>query len=1345
MFSLKRRKHSRMQGSLMLGLGVVLLCISVTQVTLAQVVNTQPGEFTELVGIYDSPYIYPFAITATISGSSPDPQETLLIDSTNPDIMLVPTYGSGVWKSIDGGRTWMPKNNGLLNLNIDVVRADPNIAGRFYACQSPFSGPGSGFIYRSDDWAETWKKVAFTSQPLPVNMWVTDLAIDENGTLWVTVTGSTNECGALFRSDDAGMSWCSYYGADCETEIHANPCPSGVGQLPIDDGAGVDPLDLGPPSVDEVYYHDAKIQWPSRGSHRSLSDKDSIQWRLHDVFFNGNDCVSSAAECLRSTKPDQCSDNYEWWWACKRKMAKPPYEEYIGSGERLKAEHIVVDPDDPDYRFALHTRRRDQDCWYDIRDPEKCVRISALRRGFNCCSVLEREELLDLYFVYHDGAQDDDNLDQARKGDLVWRTINGPEPNPDPDPYTDMSLYNCFGNNPGWIGDMAFTPTGPKRLFARIAWEVHSPSFGVGNAVLTCDASSDIHDCTQEANWECLWSLEDHGGTCFDCPIGYDWSKDNIQWRRMAISPELGPNDTNQLFFYTARFHAQLNFLKVFNDGTSWQEEILQDPRTCGDAGPTLVTPTQIIEIPYEDPWSVTSRYVVSAPRDLFESDDGTAWTVWNPDPNTRFFEEGGLLAQASDPDIIYHANHWSIERSEDGGRTFVRVERVIRRFGVPVDDPLSEKGAGCPADDPAPVCTVGDQPAGRLDAMADGLTDLIVDLTDSDRLYAATERGIWMWKYPYPGWPYECITEFGHACAGEAWEQLFPVPDDPSPPVPPPYFYSIAQDPLNPSHLYAGAEGAIYYSYDEGESWEIPLVVPFTAYDIVIIGNGLNNRFFLATDNGVYVSEDGQTYRRTLHDLPVRDIDTGPLSFLGNGMQVAAVSTNYQDHDPKNGLYLSYDDGENWSKVVADDYNQNFVSVQWSSVGEILAGKVGDGLFVFDPAPDLDCDHFKRFVSDGSPGRYGYGWDMTELPNTKPGEEGPTCSSFWAAMEFEDMGVSTEVRIRVMDADGLEVNTLNPQEPNTIIGGALAGVGDLDGDDCPNVAIGLLHSNPLEDRVRFLDACNPTPIVDPLTDLHEMVPSFGSSLDSDGRYLAVGAPLARQVYVYDLTALSNPPAVITNPALEFGAEVAFGELDGGGNIELAVGAPGANGGAGEVFIYQRFGPIWMPVRQLNAELGSPVFGRFGSSLSSGHDGRGLGGPDTVDDLIVGAPEYAGGQGLAVIFSNLWDDTPLMIIGDSPGERFGSAVLVTGDLTEDGVPDYVIGAPSRAGIGAADVYESTGTDAVQWCTLFGQVGGGAFGAVVERAGDVDQNGSIDLLISGPQSGPGIVYFERVGR
>jgi len=83
---------------------------------------------------------------------------TLVIHPTDPNIIYAGTggfvgQGHGVYKSVDGGQTWIPSNRGMLDHRITALAIDPANPQVVYA------GGDSGDLFKSTDGGNTWTKL----------------------------------------------------------------------------------------------------------------------------------------------------------------------------------------------------------------------------------------------------------------------------------------------------------------------------------------------------------------------------------------------------------------------------------------------------------------------------------------------------------------------------------------------------------------------------------------------------------------------------------------------------------------------------------------------------------------------------------------------------------------------------------------------------------------------------------------------------------------------------------------------------------------------------------------------------------------------------------------------------------------------------------------------------------------------------------------------------------------------------------------------------------------------------------------------------------------------------------
>ncbi len=149
----------------------------------------------------------------------------IVLDPKNPLTVWVGTgennsqrsvsYGNGVYRSDDGGKSW--KNVGLkTSEHIGRIAIDPKDSNIVYvAAQGPLWGPGGERgLYKTIDGGKTWKQILKISE----NTGVTDVAIDPRDPdtiyaasyqrrrhMFTLIDGGPES--ALYKSTDAGATW----------------------------------------------------------------------------------------------------------------------------------------------------------------------------------------------------------------------------------------------------------------------------------------------------------------------------------------------------------------------------------------------------------------------------------------------------------------------------------------------------------------------------------------------------------------------------------------------------------------------------------------------------------------------------------------------------------------------------------------------------------------------------------------------------------------------------------------------------------------------------------------------------------------------------------------------------------------------------------------------------------------------------------------------------------------------------------------------------------------------------------------------------------------------------------
>lgn len=155
---------------------------------------------------------------------------------------------------------------------------------------------------------------------------------------------------------------------------------------------------------------------------------------------------------------------------------------------------------------------------------------------------------------------------------------------------------------------------------------------------------------------------------------------------------------------------------------------------------------------------------------------------------------------------------------------------------------------------------------------------------------------------------------------------------------------------------------------------------------------------------------------------------------------------------------------------------------------------------------------------------------------------------------------------------------------------------------------------------------------------------------------------------------------------------------------------------------------------------GANTNGALGSSLAGIGDIDGDGFPDIlvgepidINSVIEGGQvtAYSGKTG-AVLFS---------LTGETAGDDFGATIDNIGDLDNDGFADFVVGAPGNIGAGTEGaetgrIYIYSGRTHTTLSTLNGLLPSACFGHSLSAAGDVNNDGTPDIIVGAPLSDAG---------
>jgi photosystem II stability/assembly factor-like uncharacterized protein len=156
--------------------------------------------------------------TPSITGMPAHSITHILLDPSSPAgsrTLYACAFGLGVYKSIDNGKSWTQKNNGIAGNEPFAWRITPAQDGALYLVVArrteakDYSLSGAGTLYRSTDKAEHWQRIDLPSGVTGP----TGLEVDPRNprrlylTAWGQEGEDTDNNGGVYTSEDGGQTW----------------------------------------------------------------------------------------------------------------------------------------------------------------------------------------------------------------------------------------------------------------------------------------------------------------------------------------------------------------------------------------------------------------------------------------------------------------------------------------------------------------------------------------------------------------------------------------------------------------------------------------------------------------------------------------------------------------------------------------------------------------------------------------------------------------------------------------------------------------------------------------------------------------------------------------------------------------------------------------------------------------------------------------------------------------------------------------------------------------------------------------------------------------------------------
>jgi hypothetical protein len=171
----------------------------------------------------------------------------LAVDPTNANIVYLGGAQGGIWKTVDGGNSWMPLTDGQPSLAIGSIALDPNSCSPTTGCQTIYVGTGEenfsvdsyygAGVLKSTNGGNTWTQLGASTFFGPFNSGFSPGGGARIGALAVSRTNpsvilagvqifvrtNNGATSGIYRSADGGTTWTRVLSGAAGTEVVFDP------------------------------------------------------------------------------------------------------------------------------------------------------------------------------------------------------------------------------------------------------------------------------------------------------------------------------------------------------------------------------------------------------------------------------------------------------------------------------------------------------------------------------------------------------------------------------------------------------------------------------------------------------------------------------------------------------------------------------------------------------------------------------------------------------------------------------------------------------------------------------------------------------------------------------------------------------------------------------------------------------------------------------------------------------------------------------------------------------------------------------------------------------------------